>query len=124
MNEKFINYGWNISKRNNLYKIIDGECYTIIENDYDYAVLCTEYRIKGLLSLYEAKAKVFELAYEDYNESWNTSCDEYSNNPLYGEIVKAGYRQLSKKYHPDAGGDAEKMKSLNNLYELLKQEAG
>jgi Putative quorum-sensing-regulated virulence factor len=37
------------------------------------------------------------------------------------EIVKAGYRELSHKYHPDkAGGDLEKMKTLNLANEWLR----
>jgi hypothetical protein len=29
------------------------------------------------------------------------------------EIVEAGYRALAMKYHPDHGGDSEKMRDLN-----------
>jgi len=35
------------------------------------------------------------------------------------EIIKAGYRKLSTKYHPDTGGDVGKMQELNNLKEKL-----
>ena len=31
--------------------------------------------------------------------------------------VKAIYRRLAKQYHPDMGGDAEKMKELTKAYE-------
>ena len=34
--------------------------------------------------------------------------------------IKERYRMLSKKYHPDAGGDEEKMARLNRAYEILK----
>jgi molecular chaperone DnaJ len=34
-------------------------------------------------------------------------------------IIKAGYRDLAKKYHPDTGGDDEQMKELNASYDAL-----
>ena len=36
------------------------------------------------------------------------------------EIRKA-YRRLALKYHPDRGGDEEKMKELNTAYEFLNK---
>jgi hypothetical protein len=38
---------------------------------------------------------------------------------LKKELVKAGFKQLSKKYHPDVGGTEEKMKLLNEVYREL-----
>jgi hypothetical protein len=32
---------------------------------------------------------------------------------LVDEIVDAGVRTLAKTYHPDVGGDTEKMKGIN-----------
>ncbi|HCT65762.1 MAG TPA: molecular chaperone DnaJ, partial [Lachnospiraceae bacterium] len=44
------------------------------------------------------------------------------NKELAKELFKAGYRQLSKKYHPDTGGtDGQISKELNNLKEQLDQ---
>jgi curved DNA-binding protein len=34
--------------------------------------------------------------------------------------IKQAYRKLAIKYHPDAGGDAEKFKQLTEAYEILK----
>jgi hypothetical protein len=36
---------------------------------------------------------------------------------LEAELLKEGYRKLAQKYHPDKGGDSEKMKELNRLKE-------
>ena len=36
------------------------------------------------------------------------------------EEIKKRYRELSKKYHPDFGGDKKMMEKLNKSYELLK----
>ena len=33
--------------------------------------------------------------------------------------LKKQYRYLSKKYHPDQGGDAQKQEALNHAYQLL-----
>lgn len=39
--------------------------------------------------------------------------------------VKTAYRQLAKKYHPDAeGGDAKKMEEINNAYKFLMKDGG
>jgi DnaJ-class molecular chaperone len=33
--------------------------------------------------------------------------------------IKRRYIQLAKRYHPDVGGDREKMERINSAYELL-----
>lgn len=40
---------------------------------------------------------------------------------LFQEVLKAGFTNLSKKYHPDLKGDNEKIKLLNILKEKLKK---
>lgn len=37
------------------------------------------------------------------------------------KIVRAGYRELSKKLHPDSGGTNAAMQELNATYEKLKR---
>jgi hypothetical protein len=37
------------------------------------------------------------------------------------ELVAAAYRALAKLHHPDAGGDEERMKAINNAFEELTQ---
>ncbi len=70
---------------------------------------------------------MWEKAYQEHLKSKN----EYENfikelstapkpsNPLKDELLKAGFKQLAKIYHPDNGGDANKMKELNQLMEEL-----
>jgi hypothetical protein len=41
------------------------------------------------------------------------------SSALKAELLKEGYRKLATKYHPDKGGDPEKMKELNRLKEGL-----
>lgn len=38
--------------------------------------------------------------------------------------LKKEYRRLSSKYHPDKGGDVEKMQEVNVAYEYLKENVG
>jgi hypothetical protein len=38
------------------------------------------------------------------------------------EVVRAAYRALAQLYHPDKGGDAEKMTKLNTAYKNLMGE--
>src|SRR5215471_18361148 len=40
---------------------------------------------------------------------------------LLAELVQAGFRALVRRYHPDVGGDGEKMVRLNALMERLRQ---
>jgi len=47
------------------------------------------------------------------------------NREMALAVVKAGYRALSKQYHPDhCGGDGEKMKDLNGTYKELTELLG
>jgi curved DNA-binding protein CbpA len=36
------------------------------------------------------------------------------------EVIKAAYRHHSRKWHPDKGGDADRMAQINLAYEILK----
>lgn len=37
------------------------------------------------------------------------------------KVLKTMYRKLSKKYHPDLGGDAEVFKEINEIYNLRQK---
>ncbi len=41
---------------------------------------------------------------------------------LVREVLDAGYRQVARRMHPDAGGDAERMRHLNVLAESLRAQ--
>lgn len=45
--------------------------------------------------------------------------NDHKPSDLEQELMKEGYRKLATKYHPDRGGDTEKMKELNRLKEKL-----
>ena len=38
------------------------------------------------------------------------------------EVIQAVYRRLARKHHPDASGDAEMMKLLNEAYAVLSDQ--
>lgn len=47
--------------------------------------------------------------------------DEEQDSSMAERIIKTGYRELSKKYHPDAGGNHTDMVDLNAAMEQLKE---
>lgn len=42
-------------------------------------------------------------------------------HPLAGDVIEAGYRQLAKRLHPDAGGTTREMQALNECVSELRQ---
>ena len=40
------------------------------------------------------------------------------------EHIKAAYRSMVKKCHPDVGGDSKQMAIINQAYDLLKKKRG
>ena len=58
-------------------------------------------------------------SYNKYNSyTYNYNCNSFNINTsddMTLELLKAGYKTLAKKYHPDRGGDTAKMTELNNL---------
>jgi hypothetical protein len=45
------------------------------------------------------------------------------NPGIIDELVGAGLRTLSKKYHPDCGGDHERMAAVNAAAAWVRQQA-
>lgn len=79
----------------------------------------------------EEKAKEQSKSYQQYqyqqysnNSStlnYNTTTFKEDEKDIINEIVKAGYRALAKKYHPDSNENdtTDKMQQLNNLKDKL-----
>lgn len=65
----------------------------------------------------ESKRQRYEY-YRQYAD-FISSGAEIKNKELANELIKAGFKQLSKKYHPDSGGTDGQFKELNNLKEQL-----
>ena len=66
----------------------------------------------------EYERQYYESFYSRYSASTSTGI-VIKNKELASELFKAGFRQLSKKYHPDSGGTDGQFKELNNLKEQL-----
>jgi len=49
---------------------------------------------------------------------------EENKKVMVGELIATGFKQLSKKYHPDLGGKKEEMQLLNEINNWLKKEFG
>ena len=68
---------------------------------------------------YKLKNESRNNNYNSYNSyTYNYNCNSFNINTsddMTLELLKAGYKTLAKKYHPDRGGDTAKMTELNNL---------
>lgn len=52
----------------------------------------------------------------------NAACIIFDNTPLTESAIKAKYRELSRKYHPDiAKDDGANMVRINKAYEILQE---
>jgi hypothetical protein len=86
-----------------------------------YTVLCDFDKVNSIPSVMDAKQVIFGLAYSDYNFTSSSCNDNLFKNETFKELIKQGYKALSKKYHPDiTGGSVTKMQKLNELYEVVK----
>jgi|GEM_PF-1112948 len=55
----------------------------------------------------------WEICWKDYYRTLGV------NMTAEPEVVKAAYTALAKKHHPDAGGSTDRMKGINEAYEVL-----
>lgn len=60
----------------------------------------------------EADARRFKTKYEDNNNAPRAA--------MVDELVSAGLRTLALKYHPDRGGNPEKMVAINTAVDWVK----
>jgi hypothetical protein len=57
---------------------------------------------------------------EQYELNWKNYYDILGIGPgAEPEVIKAAYTALARKYHPDTGGSAQRMKQINESYEVL-----
>lgn len=68
-------------------------------------------------SLNEEDRAAYRKAQEDLRVAEREALTDLKSVAL--EIVKAGYRDLAKKHHPDMGGDAETMRKLTDANKEL-----
>lgn len=70
----------------------------------------------------------FNADEDEFNKYYQQILDKRKNiynQELLQEIIKVGFRQMSKKCHPDISkDDGEMQKKLNNTYNYLKDKHG
>ena len=81
-----------------------------VENLQDSYVqwLWDNIELRGPL-LYEIEQRILEI-----NSGREIARAEFKTSP-----VKAAYRQMALKYHPDKGGNNEAMQIINEFYEFI-----
>jgi hypothetical protein len=61
---------------------------------------------------------------EQYEINWRDYYAILGVNPsAEPEVIKAAYNALARKHHPDTGGNAERMKGINEAFEVLSDTA-
>lgn len=110
---------------NNIYGSEYNECYDIFGN------LTNKERLEQIKRDYEYKQKYKrknEEAFRDWYSRYGKDdyspssyqknlCSNYNDNER--KLLKEAFKMLSMKYHPDRGGDTEKMAAINNLKEKI-----
>lgn len=96
-----------------------------------------KYPLASLLKLNREEFKAiveeyfYRLYFQTFQENGLEAADVYDPQllsllglPAYAGMmeVKARFRELAKRYHPDHGGDGEKFIELMEIYERLKEE--
>lgn len=89
-------FNWGKYKGQSIYDVPD-----------DYLVWLIDMRNKDI-AMYQAEIDRRESALE-------------ANADMLQRLIKAGFRDMSKKLHPDAGGSNAEFTELQNAYEKLRQ---
>jgi hypothetical protein len=87
--------------------------------------------IRWLRTLDNMRGRLRAAVEEEWRtRQWNTkeAQNDYAggeldaaDRALLAELIRAGYRALAFKYHPDRGGDVRVMQQLNQLMERLRE---
>jgi hypothetical protein len=83
-----------------------------------------DHYIEWLLSI-ELREPLRSAVSNEYRQRMCTDDDSSApavNTLIVDEIVGAGVRALSKKFHPDVGGDHQKMVAINRTAEWIRTQ--
>lgn len=88
--------------------------------EYKYRVIQEEKKLKKERKKERKREyKYYEYEYKDDSfEATNRLVDD-SEKTIAEKIIKKGFRGLAVKYHPDTGGDKQKMQELNRIKDKL-----
>ena len=84
----------------------------------DLADLPTSY-LRWLLSLDDLREPLRSAAMSEYRGRYFEE-PERAVSTLDADAIKAIYRELAFKWHPDRGGTKEAMQAVNEFYEALQ----
>jgi hypothetical protein len=80
--------------------------------------------LEWLMSLDDLRQPLRSHLEEEYRRrEFSQKAEPVIDPRIVDELVGAGLRSLSKKYHPDMGGDHNRMISLNCTADWLRRQA-
>ena len=100
----------------NRHKEVWAECVRLRQEAFTKNWEKRERKKKAEESSYREQARRSNQSFGQKNELLNLTTEEIL---LFKEVWKSGYRALSIKFHPDKGGDIDKMSALNGLKDKL-----
>lgn len=86
--------------------------------NWRYLNLGPPYKKRGYKAVFYEESAIDRFIYEEIVDG---GVSPVRSNDWAAEIIKAGYRVLSRRHHPDIGGDTETMKQVNQAAEDLRK---
>lgn len=86
--------------------------------NWRYLKIGPEYKKHGHKTVLYTKDALDRFIYEEYADG---GIAPVRSNDWASEIITQGYRVLSRRHHPDVGGETETMKAVNQAAEDLRK---
>lgn len=114
---------WNKSFQDDMKKSIptkkrvwdnNDKCWYIVKDQFD--------KLSHLLDKYYQETILLDFPQQEVSNDYWSKLYLIPGAPV--EIIQAVYKILCKKYHPDLGGDVEKMQAINIAHKEILGELG